>query len=117
MVEIGGTETVYLACGATDMRKEIDGLAGLVEQHFKLDPFSRAMFVFCSKDKSKIKILQWDKNGFWLYYKRLERGRFRWPQNADELKEISGREFRWLLDGLSLEQPQAHKAVNARFSS
>ena len=53
MVEIGGTDTVYLACGATDMRKEIDGLAGLVEQHFKLDPFSRAMFVFCSKDKSK----------------------------------------------------------------
>ena len=117
MVEIGGTDTIYLACGATDMRKAIDGLAGMVEQHFKLDPFSRGMFVFCSKDKSKIKILQWDKNGFWLYYKRLERGRFRWPQNPDEVKEISGREFRWLLDGLSLEQPQAHKAVNARFSS
>ena len=56
MVEIGGTDTVYLACGATDMRKEIDGLAGLVEQHFKLDPFSRAMFVFCSKDKTSDRI-------------------------------------------------------------
>jgi len=71
MVEVSGTDIVYLACGATDMRKAIDGLAGMVEQHFKLNPFSRAMFAFCNKDNNKIKILQWDNNGFWLYYKRL----------------------------------------------
>lgn len=116
MVEIGGTELVYLCCGATDMRKAIDGLAGTVEQHFRLDPFSRAMFVFCNKDKNKLKILQWDQTGFWLYYKRLEKGRFRWPEDADTMRGVSGREFRWLLDGFSLEQPQAHKAVKARFS-
>lgn len=117
MVEVIGTDIVYLACGATDMRKAIDGLAGMVEQHFKLDPFSRAMFAFCNKDSNKIKILQWDNNGFWLYYKRLEKGHFRWPKNPEEIKAISGREFRWLLDGLSVEQPKAHKPVNARFST
>jgi len=51
MVELSGTDIVYLACGATDMRKAIDGLAGMVEQHFKLDPFSKAMFAFCNKDR------------------------------------------------------------------
>lgn len=106
---------VYLACGATDMRKSIDGLAVLVQEGFKLDPFSPALFVFCNRQRDKVKILAWDHNGFWLVYRRLEKGRFQWPTDASKAPlQITRRELRWLLDGLSLEQRQAHSAVTAR---
>ena len=64
--------TVYLALGVTDLRNNIDGLALIVQRRFKLDPFDKSLFVFCNRKKDKLKILYWDKNGFWLYYKRLE---------------------------------------------
>jgi len=106
---------VYLACGNTDMRKSIDGLAALVQEVFQLDPFSPALFVFCNRQRDKLKILYWEQNGFWLYYRRLERGRFQWPTDATSGPlPISRRQLSWLLDGLSLEQQQAHRAVNAR---
>jgi transposase len=96
------------------MRKSIDGLAAMVTQVFRLDPFSSSMFVFCNKNRDKLKILQWHHNGFWLYYRRLERGKFQWPpENSGPLK-ITKRELRWLLDGLTLTQPQAHKEVTQR---
>lgn len=110
-----GIDRVYLACGPTDLRKSIDGLAVLVKEAFELDPFSPNLFVFCNRRRDKLKILYWDHNGFWLYYRRLERGRFQWPMEADcKTKTISRRELRWLLDGLSLEQPKAHPEVRAR---
>ncbi|WP_096183062.1 IS66 family insertion sequence element accessory protein TnpB, partial [Effusibacillus lacus] len=99
----------------TDLRKSIDGLAVLVKEGFDLDPFSPCLFVFCNRQRDKLKILHWEHNGFWLYYRRLERGTFQWPTetNSSPLK-ISRRELRWLLDGLSLEQRQAHPEVTAR---
>jgi len=109
-----GTEKVYLACGSTDMRKSIDGLAAIVQQSFSLDPCSASLFVFCNKSRNKLKILQWEHNGFWLYYRRLEKGRFQWPgENNASPATISLRELRWLLDGLSLKQKQAHQKVTA----
>jgi transposase len=106
---------VYLARGSTDLRKSIDGLAVLVKEEFELDPFSSNLFVFCNKQRDKLKILYWDQSGFWLYYRRLERGKFQWPsgQSSDPLK-ITRRQLHWLLDGLSLEQKQAHPVVTAR---
>lgn len=74
---------VYLARGGTDLRKSIDSLAALVKECFNLDPFSESLFVFCNRQKNKLKILRWDHNGFWLYYRRLERGRFQWPEKAE----------------------------------
>ena len=105
---------VYLACGETDLRKSIDGLAAIVQMRFKLDPFSNSLFIFCNKSKDKIKILQWDNSGFWLHYKRLEKGKFKWPMNETEVKTITPRQLGWLLDGLSLDQPKAHKEVIER---
>jgi transposase len=74
-----GFEKVYLACGGIDMRKSIDGLAAIVQEGFKFDPFFSCLFVFCNKSRNKLKILQWDHNGFWLHYRRLEKGKFQWP--------------------------------------
>lgn len=108
-------ERVYLARGSTDLRKSIDSLAVLVQQGLDLDPFEPALFVFCNRQRDKLKILFWEHNGFWLYYRRLERGRFRWPAAAGAAPMcITRRELRWLLDGLALEQHQAHRAVAAR---
>jgi transposase len=106
---------VYLACGVTDMRKSIDGLAAMVSYSFKLDPFSDSLFVFCNRNQDKLKILRWDVSGFWLYYRRLERGQFRWPtSDSDKTMTIDRRQLRWLLDGLQLEQRGAHREVMAR---
>lgn len=105
---------VYLAVGSTDLRKSIDSLAVLVKEGFDLDPFSQSLFVFCNRQRDKIKILEWQHNGFWLHYRRLERGKFEWPQAKTDVVSISHRELRWLLDGLSLKQKQAHKAVKER---
>lgn len=108
-------DQVYLACGSTDLRKSIDGLAALVQEGFRLDPFSPCFFVFCNRQRDKLKILHWEHNGFWLYYRRLERGTFQWPSKPEaEALKINRRELRWLLDGLSLQQRQAHVGVNAR---
>ena len=107
--------SVYLACGSTDLRKSIDGLAALVSHCFELDLFSNSLFVFCNRERDKLKILYWDHNGFWLYYRRLEKGRFRWPAHTSEqTRSVSRRQLQWLLDGLALEQRKAHKPVAAR---
>lgn len=113
MLNEAGINRVYLACGSTDLRKSIDGLAVLVKEGFKLDPFSPCLFVFCNRQRDKIKILHWEHNGFWLHYRRLERGKFQWPARNSATLKISRRELRWLLDGLSLYQ-KAHPEVTAR---
>ena len=108
-------QRVYLACGATDLRKSIDGLAALVSVGFALDVFSPSLFVFCNRQRDKLKILHWQHNGFWLHYRRLERGRFEWPAtSAAPPLTVSRRQLQWLLDGLSLEQQDAHSEVTAR---
>ena len=107
-------DRVYLACGSTDMRKSIDGLAAIIQGSFNLDPFSPCLFVFCNRQRDKLKILHWEHNGFWLYYRRLEKGTFQWPESNSSTIQIERRELRWLLDGLSLQQRQAHPELNAR---
>ena len=99
---------MYLAAGSTDMRKQINSLSILVQERMELDPFSGSVFVFCNRRRSTVKALYWDRNGFCLWQKRLERDRFRWPETREEVMQISPRELRWLLDGLSLMQSGAH---------
>ena len=104
---------VYLALGATDMRKQIDGLAVLVEDVLQADPLSSHLFVFCNRARDKIKILFWHNNGFWLWYRRLERQRFWWPRGAQKRAiELSVRELGWLIEGLDPSRVEAHERTD-----
>jgi len=94
-------KTVYLSCGHTDMRKSINGLSALVESSFNLDPFSKSVFVFCNRNRDRVKILEWDVDGFWLYFKRLEKGHFCWPKEGCEpTMVLSNEELSVLLGGV-----------------
>src|SRR3989337_2551309 len=104
---------VYLAMGHTDMRKAINGLSVLVESSRALDPFSGSLFVFTNRRKNILKILYWDRNGFCLWQKRLEKHRFRWPQvSSDTVVEIEGRELSWLLEGLDPRSVRGHERLS-----
>ena len=103
MMRLDG-KRVYLACGHTDMRKSINGLSAIVEVVFKLNPYDGALFVFCNRNRDRIKILEWDGDGFWLYFKRLEKGRFRWPKHgAESTMHLTGEELSYLLGGTRVE--------------
>lgn len=92
-------EKVYIACGYTDLRRGIDGLAGIVQQQFQLDPFTNTLFLFCGRRRDRIKALYWEGNGFLLLYKRLENGSFQWPRNGAEAKELTPQQKRsWNTD-------------------
>ncbi len=106
-----GVAHIYLACGYTDMRKSIDGLALLVRDQFSLDPYSDSLFLFCGKRSDRLKGLYWEGDGFVLLYKRLEQGRFQWPRTPEEAKCITGQQYRWLMEGLKIEQPKALKDI------
>ena len=106
---------VYVALGRTDMRKSINGLALLVEEHFQLDLFSGSLFAFCNRKRDRVKIIYWDHNGFCLWMKRLEKEVFLWPESEKEVMEISQKALGWLLDGLDVRQ--AHKRLEYRLVS
>jgi len=112
MWECGAGVRVYLAVGWTDMRKQINGLSIVVEKAMELDPFSGSVFVFCNRRRTTVKALYWDRNGFCLWQKRLERERFRWPARSEEVMKIGPRELRWLLDGLEVVQGSAHRQLH-----
>lgn len=114
MLTIPSPQHIYLACGATDLRKSIDSLAALVQEGFGLNPFAPSLFVFCNRQRDKLKLLLWDHNGFWLLYRRLERGTFQWPSDGKGVLTVSPRQLRWLLDGLTLEQRKAHPPVQVQ---
>ena len=106
-----GADKVYIAYGYTDLRKGIDGLACLVQQEFRLDPFTNTLFLFCGRQRDRVKGLYWEGDGFVLVYKRLEQGVYQWPRTAQEVKSITPQQYRWLMEGLKIEQPKAHKPV------
>lgn len=112
-----GSKAVYLACGHTDMRKSINGLSAIVESSFHLDPFDDALFVFCNRSRDRVKILEWDGDGFWLYFKRLEKGHFRWPAPGEmATMTLTAEELSILLGGARIEQKLKRKGASERRS-
>lgn len=106
---------IYLACGYTDMRKSINGLMIIVQSSFKLDPFSETLFVFCNKSRDRLKILEWDGNGFWLHLKRIERGHFSWSKKLTEDEKVmllTSEELFYLLGSPKLEIKLQRKEIN-----
>ena len=86
------------------MRKSINGLSAIVEGSFKLNPFDEAVFVFCNRNRDRLKLLEWDGDGFWLYFKRLEKGHFRWPAVGENATlGLTGEELNILLCGSKIE--------------
>jgi len=108
MIYLPANVRVFLAPGSTDMRKAINSLSILVEAALRLDPFSGHLFVFCNQGRTILKILYWDRNGFCLWQKRLEKHRFKWPQNTEEVMEIGARELSFILEGLDISSLRPH---------
>ncbi len=109
--DISGVKSIYIVTGRTDMRKSIDGLVAIVRDVYGKDPFSNSLFLFCGRRCDRIKALHYEKSGFCLLYKRLNRdsGRFQWPRDPSEIKPLTRKQFAWLMDGLAIEQPKAIK--------
>jgi transposase len=103
MISYQGKE-IYLACDITDMRKSINGLMIIVESGFNVSPMSGALFMFCNKSRDRIKILEWDGSGFWVHFKRLESGHFKWPnKGTDPTMTLTEKELEYLLELPRLE--------------
>jgi transposase len=97
---------IWLVAGATDMRKGFDGLSALVQTSLRDDPFSGQLFVFRGRRGDRVKVLWWDGQGLCLYYKRLERGRFVWPQARDGVVHLTPAQLSMLLEGIDWRRPQ-----------
>lgn len=106
---------VYLCREPVDFRKSIDGLSAVVEQSLGLDAFGGVLYVFANRRRDKIKVLYWERSGFVLWYKRLEKARFPWPESAgDATLTLSGRELNWLLDGIDFFRVKPHETLRYR---
>ena len=104
--DANGTELkkVVIACGYTDGRLGINGLASLISLHYKLDPYEKGiLFLFCGRRKDRCKAILWEGDGFLLLTKRLSNGRFCWPANEEELRQLSPKQYRNLMEGLEIE--------------
>ena len=96
-------DTIYLHRDAVDFRKSINGLALIVEQEMQLSPFAPALFVFCNKNRDRIKVLYWDQTGFCLWYKRLEKEKFKWPRRTPTATlNLDEQQWQWLLSGYDI---------------
>ena len=107
MIDLSQVRRYYVACGYTDLRRGIDGLAAIVTQQYggRLD--EESLFLFCGRRTDRIKALYWSGDGYLLLYKRLSNGSFQWPRSEVELRLLDPQTFRWLMVGLSMEQRTA----------
>lgn len=111
--DITKAEQIYIACGYTDMRKSIDGLVILIKQSWSLNPFQQSLFLFCGRRRDRMKALLWEGDGFVILYKRLEKGRFLWPNSAETVRNITPQQLRWLLEGLCIDPPKTVQKLDA----
>ena len=113
MKMFAGVDAVYLHRDIVDFRKSINGLSVIVEQSMNLPLYDSSLFVFCNKQRDKLKILYWDSSGFCLWYKRLEQEKFKWPRkDSRDVVSINEEQLHWLLRGFDINQLQPHKKLH-----
>ena len=117
MLELREGAKVYLSLRSTDMRSGCDRLSRAVEEHFGRNSLDGALYVFLSRDRKKVKILHWEKDGYWLHYKRLEASTFQVKRREDGTEELTGVDLRALLSGTNLSRIQLSKKVKEQLSS
>lgn len=110
MLTISPAVRIYVATGATDLRRSIDGLVALVRERFEQDPLSGHLFLFRNRRGDRLKILAWDQGGFWVLYKRLERGTFAWPTDSEGAAvTLRSGDLLLLLSGVDLAQTRRRR--------
>ena len=112
MFRLSANLSIYLHRDAIDFRKSINGLSALVEQGLGRDAFAAAVYVFCNRRGDRIKLLGWDRNGFWLLHKRLERERFVWPRENAQVIDLTVQQLHWLLEGIDLSAMRGHEIIH-----
>jgi transposase len=104
---------IYLHRTPVDFRKAVNGLSEVVAQELSMNPFDESLYVFCNRGRDKLKILHWDKTGFVLWYKRLEKDKFKWPlDESNEVIVLTEQSLIWLLAGLAIRPPEPHKPLD-----
>ena len=114
MLDLSKVRNYYVACGYTDLRLGIDGLASYVVQQYGAVLEEESLFLFCGKRADRIKALYWSGDGYLLLYKRLSNGRFQWPRTEQELRLLDPQSFRWLMEGLKVDQKTAIRKGKAK---
>ncbi|OKZ72849.1 MAG: hypothetical protein BHV88_00915 [Clostridiales bacterium 41_12_two_minus] len=111
LADISSVDAIYIVCGRTDMRKSIDGLCAIIQEQFSME-IDHALFLFCGRKCDRIKAILKEPDGIVMIYKRLTaQGSYRWPRNKSEVRNLTWREFDWLMSGIDIEQPKAIKAT------
>lgn len=111
LADISNVRDIYIVTGRTDMRKSIDGLCAIIQEQFSQNLTSSSLYLFCGRKSDRIKAILREPDGITLIYKRLTvtNGRYRWPRNKSEVRNLTWQEFDWLMSGLDIEQPKAIK--------
>ena len=111
MLSFPASVRIYVAVGVTDMRKSFDGLCAVTQNVLKKDPFSGHVFAFCNRRRDRLKLLLWDRDGFWVFAKRLEQGTFAWPERACQVDRITMKELLCILEGIDLRDTRPRKRM------
>ena len=100
---------IFIRPGFTDMRKAVNGLTGIIQEKMEQDPLSGSVYIFCNRDRKLIKAIWWDRTGFWLCQKRLEKDKFPWPGDEEEARELTAEQVGMMLAGIDFFK--AHKTL------
>ena len=114
MIDLSRVRKYYVACGYTDLRRGIDGLAAIIGRQYGRELQEDSLFLFCGRRTDRIKALYYTGDGYVLLYKRLSNGAFQWPRSEQELRLLDTRSFRWLMEGLKPDQPKAIRKSKAK---